>query len=490
MHFQFLNNKTLFSTLFNKCLINILDEVKQLFDLLNRCFVLSIKTSFFFIVCLFSSSSVHAFNFCQSQPVGGDIAWDIVDNGSTTIPFIFNVGDEATPIEQVNSVTVKGLHQYAGDLAAELIPPTGAADSVILFRLGDGRFGEGASNCNEADFDMIFTDNSTGTDLSVNDQANYCTGTNNRGPEGVWPQPYLPNFPNVGTSPALNGNPKTYESEGIADNFLSNLVGQDPKGAWGIFMEDAYAQDIGTLTEVCIDMDFGSVTYDIWVSKNSLCNDKTDTETFDYGETGYVCYDVSNQATENFTFQSEINNHGETLSADLTGLYENQYTGTTIQRIAYRPFTAGSTFPIGSTTLTGSVTVEGAGAFFAPGETITSSEMATVIVNPPLAADTVDLEITKTVSDTNPNIGDIVTFYLLIENLGPGTATLVSVNDIIPAGFTYVNDSMTGISPVVTGITPDQSSPDSGTGLTWTIGSLSAVPSSTTLTFQATVEAP
>ena len=433
------------------------------------------------------SSPVQAYNFCQSQPAAGDIAWDLVDNGSNTIPFVFNVGDEATPIEQINSVTVRGYHQYAGDLAAELIPPTGVADSVILFRLGDGRYGEGASNCSRADFDLIFTDSSTGTDLSVADQANYCTGTNNRGSEGVWPQPYLPNFPNVGTSPALNGNPKTYESEGITGNLLSNLVGQDPKGTWGIFVEDAYAQDIGTLTEVCVDMDFGSVTYDIWVSKNSTCTDQTDTETFDYGETVYICYEASNQATENFTFQSETNNHGVTLAVDLAGLYENKYTGTTTQRIAYRSFIAGdATVPIGTTSITGSITVEGAGVFFAPGETITSSETSTVIVNPPLPADLVNLTITKTVNDTTPNIGDFVTFTLLVENLGPGTAMVVSVNDILPAGFSYVAASITG------GDTSNDSSP-AGTGLSWTINSLTAAPtagSSSTLTFQAIVQAP
>lgn len=105
----------------------------------------------------------------------------------------------------------------------------------------------------------------------------------------------------------------------------------------------------------------------------------------------------------------------------------------------------------------------------------------------------IDLKITKTVSDTTPNIGDTVTFNLLIENLGPNTATDISVTDVVPAGFTYVTDSMTGILPAVTGIMANQSSPDSGTGLTWTIDTLTVVPaaaSSITLSFQAEVNAP
>ena len=99
----------------------------------------------------------------------------------------------------------------------------------------------------------------------------------------------------------------------------------------------------------------------------------------------------------------------------------------------------------------------------------------------------VDLIITKTVNDTTPNIGDTVTFSLLVENLGPGTAIAVSVTDIVPAGFTYVTGTMTG------GVVPADESSPAGSGLIWTINSLNAAPaagSSTTLTFQAVVNAP
>jgi len=100
----------------------------------------------------------------------------------------------------------------------------------------------------------------------------------------------------------------------------------------------------------------------------------------------------------------------------------------------------------------------------------------------------VDLRISKTVNDPTPNIGETITFSLLVENLGPATATDVLITDIIPAGFTYVSGSMTGISPAVAGITPDESSP-AGTGLTWTIASL-AKDASSTLTFKVVMKAP
>ena len=102
-----------------------------------------------------------------------------------------------------------------------------------------------------------------------------------------------------------------------------------------------------------------------------------------------------------------------------------------------------------------------------------------------------DLAITKSVDDESPNIGDTVIFSLSVENLSPNTATDVLVTDIVPPGFTYVVGSMTGITPAVTGITPDQSNP-AGTGLQWIIDSLAAsaaAGSTTTLTFQAVVEA-
>lgn len=94
----------------------------------------------------------------------------------------------------------------------------------------------------------------------------------------------------------------------------------------------------------------------------------------------------------------------------------------------------------------------------------------------------VDLTIAKSVSDTTPNIGDTLTFTLLIKNSGPDTATDFHVLDPIPAGFSYVASSMTG------GDVRDDSSATS-IGLNWTINLL---PSglSASLAFQAIVLAP
>ena len=94
----------------------------------------------------------------------------------------------------------------------------------------------------------------------------------------------------------------------------------------------------------------------------------------------------------------------------------------------------------------------------------------------------VNLEMQKTVNDTSPNIGDVLTFTLEISNSGPDTATNLSVTDIVPAGFSYLPASIAG------GSSTDDSSP-AGSGLQWSIASLAAG-ASISLTFQATVLAP
>ena len=94
----------------------------------------------------------------------------------------------------------------------------------------------------------------------------------------------------------------------------------------------------------------------------------------------------------------------------------------------------------------------------------------------------VDLEIVKSVSDTSPNIGDVLTFTLSVTNAGADPATNLTVTDIVPAGFSYVASSIVG------GATNDDTSP-AGSGLAWTLANL-APGAGASLTFQATVLAP
>lgn len=90
-----------------------------------------------------------------------------------------------------------------------------------------------------------------------------------------------------------------------------------------------------------------------------------------------------------------------------------------------------------------------------------------------------DLTVTKTVNNSTPTIGSNVVFTINASNTVSGsTATSVTVNDVIPAGFTYVS-STPPTGTTVTGTAPN---------LTWNIGNL-ANGTPRTLTITATVKA-
>src|SRR5262249_40837594 len=87
-----------------------------------------------------------------------------------------------------------------------------------------------------------------------------------------------------------------------------------------------------------------------------------------------------------------------------------------------------------------------------------------------------DLQVSKTVSNPTPNVGDTVTFTVTLADLGPDAATNVTVQDLLPAGLTFVS------------ATPSQGGYSSATGV-WTVGTVTtATPQ--TLQIQATVADP
>jgi uncharacterized repeat protein (TIGR01451 family) len=87
-----------------------------------------------------------------------------------------------------------------------------------------------------------------------------------------------------------------------------------------------------------------------------------------------------------------------------------------------------------------------------------------------------DLALTKTVSDSAPNVGDTITFTVTLSNNGPDPATNLTVQDLLPAGLTFVS------------ATPSQGNYNSTTGV-WTVGTVTtATPQ--TLTIQAAVVSP
>ena len=89
----------------------------------------------------------------------------------------------------------------------------------------------------------------------------------------------------------------------------------------------------------------------------------------------------------------------------------------------------------------------------------------------------VDLAVTKIVDNSTANVGTNVTFTVEVTNLGPGTATTVVMQDLLPAGLTWVSDSAS------VGTSYDHTS-----GV-WTVGTL-AEDAEATLTITATVATP
>ncbi|MBZ4034255.1 DUF11 domain-containing protein [Flavobacterium sp. 17A] len=50
-----------------------------------------------------------------------------------------------------------------------------------------------------------------------------------------------------------------------------------------------------------------------------------------------------------------------------------------------------------------------------------------------------NLSVTKTASNATPSVGERITFTITASNAGPSTATGVSINDVLPSGYTFVS---------------------------------------------------
>lgn len=71
---------------------------------------------------------------------------------------------------------------------------------------------------------------------------------------------------------------------------------------------------------------------------------------------------------------------------------------------------------------------------------------------PTTPIDSADLNITKTVNNSAPNVNDNVVFTILVKNEGTDSATNVHVKDWLPEGLTYVSDNGGGAYIISLGI--------------------------------------
>ncbi len=86
-----------------------------------------------------------------------------------------------------------------------------------------------------------------------------------------------------------------------------------------------------------------------------------------------------------------------------------------------------------------------------------NNDDATVVTGTP----GIDLELTKTVDEPNPDFNDVITYSLALRNRGPSDATGVVVTDLLPPELVFIS------------ATASTGSYDAGTGL-WTVGGVAA----------------
>jgi uncharacterized repeat protein (TIGR01451 family) len=108
------------------------------------------------------------------------------------------------------------------------------------------------------------------------------------------------------------------------------------------------------------------------------------------------------------------------------------------------------------------------------GDTVTlrAGDTATCTITNTFTPFSSDVSLTKTVDDSTPDAGQTITYTLTVSNAGPDDATDVVVTDQLPEGITYVSDSGEGAYATSTG--------------EWAVGTLAAN-GSATLTITATV---
>jgi uncharacterized repeat protein (TIGR01451 family) len=78
----------------------------------------------------------------------------------------------------------------------------------------------------------------------------------------------------------------------------------------------------------------------------------------------------------------------------------------------------------------------------------------------PHNSEIIDLSLIMAVDTTPQIVGNNLVFVIIVKNVGPDSATNVTVKDLLPAGLTYVSDNGLGTY-------------DSGTGI-WTVGTLAS----------------
>ena len=186
--------------------------------------------------------------------------------------------------------------------------------------------------------------------------------------------------------------------------------------------------------------------------------------------------DTSPNETDLITYTLNVTNNGPSQATDVTvtdtipaGLTFVRFVPTTLP-CTFAAGTLTCTFPTlnaGQTSVIGieaTVDVGTSGTTIDNTASVTANEAETDTTNnsdtATIGIDTVDLQVTKDVSDSTPNEGDTITYTITVRNNGPAPATGIEITDDLNGvnGLTYVSDDSTTTSTTY----------DSGTGV-WTL---------------------
>lgn len=103
---------------------------------------------------------------------------------------------------------------------------------------------------------------------------------------------------------------------------------------------------------------------------------------------------------------------------------------------------------------------------------LSNNTIETVNVVNSITSPATDLELTQSVSNIIPEIGDQITLTLTLANKGPGTATVIRIRDLLPPGLMHLSN------------TPDLGTYDPVTGI-WNVGNM---PPNTSVRLRITVQ--
>ncbi len=206
--------------------------------------------------------------------------------------------------------------------------------------------------------------------------------------------------------------------------------------------------------------------------------------------------DTSPNETDLITYTLQVTNNGPSQATDVT-VTDNLPAGVTFVRFV--PTTLPCTFAAGTLTCTfptlnagasqtigieATVDVGTSGTTIDNTASVTANETETDNTNnsdtATIGIDTVDLQVTKDVSNSTPNEGDTITYTITVRNNGPAPATGIEITDDLNGvnGVSYVSDDSASTSTTYA----------SGTGV-WTLTGITLdAGDSLSLTVTATVD--